>query len=148
MVLLKIFFSCVLAYSAPQETFQTRKIKVGHIALKVAIADTTAKRTQGLMFVENWDKYSGMLFLFPSSRKRVFWMKNTFLNLSLGYFDENKRLFEITDLHPPKSLAQTKVERARSGKPAKYVLEVPMGWFDKNKVQIGATLEGIKETSL
>lgn len=142
MALLKIWFSLAV-YAAGPLQFTTKKINVQNLSIKVAVADTVEKRRQGLMFVGNWDAYQGMVFIFSSSRTRTFWMKNTLLPLSLGFYDKNKKLFEIKKLSPAKSLAQKTVERVQSSKPARYVLEVPQRWFEKNKVQIGSSLEGI-----
>lgn len=152
MDLLKIWLSltCILfsirAASFEKKenlSFSTKSIKVQAVRLKVAVADSPEKRAQGLMFVENWDAYQGMIFVFEESKQRSFWMRNTLLPLSLGFYDADKKLSEIQKLNPAKSLAQTVVDQAKSHKPARYVLEVPQGWFEKNKIQIGSGLEGL-----
>ncbi len=146
MGLLKIWLSCsifVFSASAEEIKFQTKQIVVQGVPLKVAIADDTAKRTRGMMFVSKWDKYQGMLFLFEDDQIRSFWMRNTLLPLSLGFYDSEKKLIEVKDLNPAKSLAQKVVESARSSKKARYVLEVPQGWFKKNEVLVGSSFKGI-----
>jgi hypothetical protein len=146
LILLFPFFSWSLSFKTEQIKIKTSSGKTP-IKIKVAVADDVEKRTQGLMFVENWTKYQGMLFVFPHSRTRVFWMKNTLLPLSIGFFDQSKKLIHIAKLNPAKSLAQKEVERARSPKAAQFVLEMPQGWYEKNKVGLGASLELPKTVS-
>jgi len=121
--------------------FKTREISIGKKHLRVWIADTEKKRSQGMMFKTEWPaKIEGMLFIFENEARRSFWMKNTILPLSLAYFDKSGRLFEKADLSPPKSLAQINVDRSTSSKAAKYVIEVPQKWFQKEGVKVGAKL--------
>ncbi len=145
MVLLKILCSFSMLFAAVDKkiSFKTKKIIVQDVSIKVAVADTVGKRAQGLMFVNNWDEYEGMLFVFKNSRVRYFWMKNTLLPLSLGFYGSNKKLFEIKKMNPAESLGQENVDRVYSLKAAKYVLEVPQGWFKKHKITIGSSFKGI-----
>lgn len=113
------------------------------MSLKVAIADDSFKRSRGMMFVDSWKKYQGMIFIFDKAQIRSFWMRNTILPLSLGFYDANKKLIETVVLNPPISLAQVTVDKAVSSEPAKYVLEVPQGWFKKHGVTKGSVLKGI-----
>ncbi|MGH1469458.1 MAG: DUF192 domain-containing protein [Bdellovibrionales bacterium] len=147
MGLLKTWLSLLVFFStqalAGEIEFRTKQITVKNIPLKVAVADNTAKRSRGLMFVSKWDKYQGMIFIFDNDQKRSFWMRNTLLPLSLGFYDGKKKLLEIKDLSPAKSLAQKEVESVQSSEKARYVLEVPQGWFKKNKVEIGSGFKGL-----
>lgn len=122
-------------------SFGTKKIKVRNLSLNVMIADDDQKRTKGMMFIEAWPKNTGgMLFIFPTETTRSFWMKNTILPLSLGFFNSKGLLVEMADMNPAKSLAQVDVDRIQTKSKAKYVLEVPQGWFKKNQIKLGAKL--------
>ena len=120
--------------------FATKSVSLGKHKLLVAIADNKVKRLKGLMNRSGWGEWQGMLFIFEEEAPRVFWMKNTQLPLSIGFFDKNKVLLEIQDLEPTRSIFQKKVDRAFSKKAVQYVLEVPRGWFKKHKVRLGAQL--------
>ena len=88
-VLISLFFvlSFDQAYASKIVSFKTRKIAVGDKQLRVWIADTEKKRSQGMMFKTKWPvKIEGMLFIFENEARRSFWMKNTILPLSLAYF--------------------------------------------------------------
>ena len=78
-----------------------------------------------------------MLFIFPDEQPRSFWMKNTFVPLSIGYFNAKKELIDMIDMEPAQSEMQNQFPTYASKGPAQYALEVPKGWFLKNKIKIG-----------
>lgn len=104
-----------------------RKVKA-----RVEIADTYQKRQHGLMFRRSLDKNSGMLFMFPYSRHRSFWMKNTYLPLSIAYINEKGIIIRILQMKP----LDTSVTYDSKG-PARYALEMNQGWFKKNRIKRG-----------
>jgi uncharacterized membrane protein (UPF0127 family) len=77
-----------------------------------------------------------MLFTFPAERKLAFWMKNTRLPLTVGYFDKNKRLIDTYDMEP-----MNEKKLYRSSKDSLYALETNQGWFKKNKIKPGCKFE-------
>lgn len=89
----------------------------------VYIADTEESRTTGLMNVKSLADDEGMLFIFPDSSFRSFWMKNTYVPLDMLFFDENKKFINMHENATP--LNESK--RYISEKPAMYVLEVKTG---------------------
>jgi uncharacterized membrane protein (UPF0127 family) len=121
--------------------FEQKKIELGSHKLIVEIADTDPKRQRGLMFREKLEEGRGMLFIFPEERVLNFWMKNTFIPLSIGYFNKEKKLITIKDMKPVKSEIQTDLPGYSSEMPAMFALEVPLGWFEKNKISKGAQLK-------
>lgn len=123
--------------------FSKQKIKVGKLALTVEIADNSEKSARGLMFRTSLADGTGMLFIFEDEAPRSFWMKNTFIPLSIGYFDQNKKLVDIQDMQPVKSEMEQNPKTYPSASPAKYALEVPKGWFQKHKIKIGDELSGL-----
>lgn len=135
-----IFLVCVFAEAQVSQDFSRSKIKINQAILNVALAQTLQQRNQGLMHVKNWGDVQGMLFIFEGEDHRRFWMKNTLLPLSLGFFDQSGKLLQIEKLNPPRSLAQLKVDSIQSRSKAQYVLEVPQGWFKRNQIQVGAKL--------
>jgi uncharacterized protein len=77
-----------------------------------------------------------MLFVFDPSEVLSFWMKNTLLPLSIGFFRANKVLFEIKDMEPSHGPVRDEfLPRYSSREPAMYAIEVPKGWFHKNKIK-------------
>lgn len=122
---------------SPVQIFRGAKLIV---MLKAEIADTIVKSEYGLMFVEKLDEGSGMLFIFSSEEVRNFWMKNTFVDLDIGYFDQKKILRSIIVMAKANSEMEANLPIYPSVVPAQYALEVPKGWFHKHKVKIGDKL--------
>lgn len=109
----------------------------GH-SYSVAIADDTAEQTRGLMFVEQMPEDHGMLFIFPDSQPRSFWMRNTLIPLDIIYFDADLRLVSISkNARPCKT---SRCDHYPSSGPAKYVLELNAGHADQLGLQVGDVL--------
>ena len=81
-----------------------------------------------------------MLFIFNEELVREFWMKNTLINLDIGYFDKNKKLIDIQQMKAVTSVMQTDLPRYPSKQPAMYALEMQQTWFKKNKFRYGGPL--------
>lgn len=135
-----LLLSFVFLNSSFAVNFKKSQIKLGLKKVTVEIADTDPKRSQGLMNRKLLAKNEGMLFVFPNSSYRSFWMKNTFIPLSIGYFDSQKKLVEIHEMEPVTSVMQVQIPRYDSQKPAQYALEMNRGWFKKNKIKLGTRL--------
>ncbi|MGD2170230.1 MAG: DUF192 domain-containing protein [Chlamydiota bacterium] len=103
--------------------------------LKVDIANDPVSRNKGLMFVKHLPENEGMLFVFEKKQKVAFWMKNTLIPLSIGYFDENKKLLQVENMYPQQTRP---LKNYPSKKEIKYALEVNIGWFEKNQVPLGS----------
>ena len=114
----------------------TKLLKINGINVNVEIADTDKKRSKGLMHRKNLAKNHGMLFIFENEQLLSFWMKNTFIPLSIAFIDSNCIIVDIQKMNP-KSMLFKNVPSYTSRKPAKYALEVNQGWFVKNKIQVG-----------
>jgi len=143
-----IFFliSAACVFSSPDDDFKrldsypTCRIIIINslgkkIFLKAYIADTDDRRHYGLMFIKNLPEDEGMLFVFNAESKQSFWMKNTFVPLSIAYASKNLTINEIHDMRPL-DISVTYPSRM----PAMYALEVNRGWFDKNKIKPGCMI--------
>ena len=108
------------------------------IHLQIEIADTDQKRSQGLMYRKKLDANSGMLFVFPSEQYMRFWMKNTYIPLSIAFIDRQGKILEIQDMKP---LDDSIIYSSKSK--ALYALEVNQGWFDKNSINTGCRILNI-----
>jgi len=100
-----ILFSS-LSFSA-EKNFPTKKIKVGSKTLVVEVASTGEQQERGLMFRNSLGENDGMLFIFNNEETRFFWMKNTLIDLSIGYFNKNGTLIDIQEMTSGKGLADT-----------------------------------------
>ena len=110
-------------------------VRVGDAVIRVEIADDPESHLRGLMGRETLAPDTGMLFVYPRAQPLAFWMKNTPLDLDIGFFDSQGRLLNIEAM-----IAYDEVTRHRSQGPARYALETPRDWFSRNAIQPGARL--------
>jgi uncharacterized membrane protein (UPF0127 family) len=137
--ILVLFLASGALEAAP--AFEKIRIKLGSRVLKVELADTPEKLSYGLMHRHSMGVDDGMLFIFREEQTLSFWMKNTFVDLSIAFFSKEKVLIEIQDMKAAKSVLQTKFESYLSTRPAQYALEMRRGWFLKNQIKVGTKLE-------
>lgn len=107
----------------------------GH-EVQIEVAHRLITRTTGLMFRKEMPWDTGMLFVFPDSSPRAFWMKNTYIPLSIAFMNERAEILNILEM-PPRT-----EERFFSKGPAKFALEMNAGWFSKNGLKPGDVVEG------
>jgi uncharacterized membrane protein (UPF0127 family) len=84
------------------------------------------------MYRESLAKGKGMLFVFPDSQIRSFWMKDTFIPLDIAYMDAEFKIVDIKAMEPEST------ESLPSALPAMFALEVPRGWFEEKGISVGA----------
>lgn len=113
----------------------TVDLPVGDHVFRVEIADTAESRQRGLMFRTELAPDEGMLFVFPESRPRSFWMKDTEIPLSIAYIAADGRILEIHDMEP------FSLSPVRSRYPARYALEVNRGRFAEVGVRVGDVVD-------
>jgi multidrug resistance efflux pump/uncharacterized membrane protein (UPF0127 family) len=99
------------------------------------LAATPEHRERGLMFRTEVAEGSGMLFVFAAEMELSFWMRNTFVPLSIAFLDAAGTILNVEDLEP---LDET---MRRSAGPARYALEVPQGWFAARRIGAGQRCE-------
>ena len=119
--------------------FKKQQISVANKKITVEIADSELKRGYGLMFVEKMPQDEGMLFIFEQPEVQSFWMKNTLIPLSIGYFDKNLKLIIALELQR-ESLVLKTLPGYSSKEPALYALEMNKNWFTDNGIKPGAKL--------
>lgn len=102
---------------------------------RVELAETPEAQARGLMFRDSMPEDHGMLFIFPDTAMRGFWMKNCKFPQDMLFFDEDMRLVSVQKRVPP--CHSESCPSYSSGAPAKYVLELNAGQADRLGVQSG-----------
>ncbi len=87
--------------------------------LMFPLAITETEQRTGMMYRTNWGKWAGMIFVFPRPQQVGFWMKDTYLPMSIVYTDEDLFILEIHEGIP----LRTEVMISRSPR-VRYVLEL------------------------
>jgi hypothetical protein len=101
--------------------------------IQLEVAKSPAKRAQGLMFIEELEENTGMLFVFEDEVIRNFHMLNTYISLDMIFLDKDLR---VVTIHENTKTLQTE-ELYWSTEPAKHVIEMESGWVRDNNVSIG-----------
>jgi uncharacterized membrane protein (UPF0127 family) len=125
------------------DTGRTAEMRVGGVTITVEIADTEPMRRRGLMGRASLAPDHGMLFVYPNERRLAFWMKDTPLDLDIGFFDAGGRLLNAETMQ-----AYDTTRRHRSAGPARYALEMNAGWFARHGLGRGARIEPIAAAAL
>ena len=84
-ILIALFISFFASARDLDKLYEKAAFKLGTSKFEAYIADDESKREQGLMFIEKMPENTGMLFVFDSERPLGFWMKNTFIPLSIAF---------------------------------------------------------------
>jgi len=100
--------------------------------VEAEVARTPEELERGLMFRERLAPGTGMLFVFPETAERGFWMKNTLIPLDMVFVDEAGVVVGVVERAEPLSTALRGV-----GRPSRQVLEVPGGWAAERGVRVG-----------
>ena len=135
LVVVFMFLSLIPTLNACPFRLPQTTISINEQKLTVEIAHTPDTRTCGLSNRQTLAENMGMLFIFPNTRPRTFWMKDTFIPLSLAFLDETGIILQIHDMQAN----QTKITYS-SIEPARYALEVNHAWFNLHDIKPGDTV--------
>lgn len=110
-------------------------ISVAGHQVKAEVARSAAEQSRGLMYRRTLGTNAGMIFVYDESRTLSFWMKNTFVPLSIAFLDGDGVIVDIQDMHPQSETSHP------SKAPARYALEVNQGWFAERGIEVGDKAE-------
>lgn len=112
-------------------------IRVGPHPVAAEVAATPDQRTIGLMYRFSLPADHGMLFVFPEPQPLSFWMRNTYIPLSIAYIDADGRILNVVEMP-----ARTDALHFSRGE-ALYALEMRKGWFADKGVGPGTRVTGL-----
>lgn len=135
-VMLAVFMMVAVRATAAAE-LPTTTLTIGEHKITAEVAVTPDQRSLGLMNRFSLKPDHGMLFVFERSEPLAFWMKNTFIPLSIAFIAEDGRIVNIEDMAP-----QTEDSHWSKG-PARYALEMRKGWFAERGIGPGAIVKGV-----
>ncbi len=132
-------FLCIAALSGCASA-DDNWVEVGGQRYSVEVADDDAERARGLMFRDQMEPGSGMIFIHDREEPQAYWMKNTRIALDILYFDGDGKLVAQQRDVPPCS-AGNRCPSYPSKFPARYVLELNAGSAAKLNLENGDEIE-------
>jgi hypothetical protein len=124
-------------FAQPADGLPTVELRAGMYLIRAEVAADFASRATGLMYRKQMPSNAGMLFIFDEPSEQCMWMKNTLIPLSVAFMDDNGAIVNIEDMQP-----QT-LDSHCARRPARYALEMNLGWFAARGIKPGMRLGGI-----
>jgi len=133
------FFLAINTVTAKPKKLPVKNITIirndsSTVICKAEIAEKEQERNYGFMNRKNIPDGTGMMFVFERDQILSFWMKNTPHPLSIAYIDYKGIIKDIFDMTPYSLSPIVGTSSAR------YALEVPQGWFNKENIKVGDTV--------
>src|SRR5678815_3482591 len=96
-----VLVAMVFAQSAlAQQTLPTTELTIKGHRVTAEVATTVATRAVGLMRRFSLQPDHGMLFVFVAPQPLAFWMKDTYIPLSIAFIGADGRILNIEDMAP------------------------------------------------
>jgi len=107
------------------------EIQVAGRRIEVEVALTPAQRAKGMMHRRKIGPDEGMLFVFPYDARIPFYMRNTYVPLSIAFLTSGGVVLNIEEMKPLTEHYHHPLVECR------YALEMPAGWFARHQVKPG-----------
>ncbi len=125
------------AAASAQNAMPVMELSAGFHRIEAEVAANDQSRQVGLMNRTAMPAQRGMLFVFPQERTHCMWMRNTLMPLSVAFIDADGVIINIENMQP-----QTEDNHC-ARVPARYALEMNLGWFAQRGIKPGMKLQGI-----
>lgn len=129
----------VLSSACAAENDALQAIHIGPHVFQVEVAATSQQRERGLMGRTRLPENGGMLFVFDTTGRHCFWMRNTPLPLSIAFIDDAGRIADLADMLPHTDTPHCPTSAIR------YALEVSQGGFQQRGIEPGARVDGLPQ---
>ncbi len=121
----------MLVCSCQEERLPTVDLAVGAVTVRTEVARTPLEKERGLMFRKSLGENEGMIFVYDSDQRLSFWMRNTYIPLSIAFISAEGVITQIEDMRP---LDERNVVTERS---VRYALEATQGAFTRWGAAVG-----------
>ncbi|MDR2186466.1 MAG: DUF192 domain-containing protein [Azonexus sp.] len=121
-----------------QRALPVLELGAGFYRIEAEVAATDRDRQIGLMRRETMAPQHGMLFVYTEEKTHCMWMKNTLLPLSVAFIDADGAILNIEDMQPETE------DNHCARRPARYALEMNLGWFAQRGIGVGDKLRGLE----
>lgn len=115
----------------------------GEFEVSIEIAQTAEEKRLGLMGRTSLPEDSGMIFVYEESSLPTMWMKNMLIPLDILFIGEDGIIHHVEEAVPPcEAESDDECPRYFSGKPSKWVLELPSGTATREGIEVGDRVSG------
>ncbi len=108
---------------------------IGDKQFNFSVAVTAMELITGLAGVSSLEPFNGMLFDFGMNWPVMMTPKGLVFPVEVAFIGEDGVIREFKKLDPVDGFMQAATEKVR------FALEVPVGFFEENDIEIGDTLE-------
>lgn len=137
-VFLLSFISLSAAYGQTKPPLPIKRLNAGMHVIQAEVASTPETRSTGLMHRKTLAPNHGMLFVFDQANVQCFWMRNTFIPLSIAFLLDDGTIVNIADMKPQSDDSHC------SSKPVRLALEMEQGWFATRAMTPGKKILGLQ----
>jgi uncharacterized membrane protein (UPF0127 family) len=130
-------FGLTLSVAWAQNAMPVLELNAGFHRIEAEVAASDQNRQVGLMNRQAMPQQRGMLFVFTQPNTHCMWMRNTLIPLSVAFIDDEGYIINIEDMKP-----QTEDNHC-ARQPARYALEMNLGWFAQRGIKPGVKLGGL-----
>ena len=123
------------AQGQPQLDLPVVQLQAGMHNIRAQVATGMAVY-KGLMYRREMPQHEGMLFVYDTPAVQCFYMRNTYLPLSIAFIADDGSIVNIRDMQPHTENSHC------ADKPVRYALEMHQGWFAKRGIKPGYKLGG------
>lgn len=135
IVLAWVLFYCSGAENVKAGLPPSYILKVAGNEVTVELARTPLERQLGLKHRRWLPESHGMLFVFPEEKHLSFWMKDTYIPISIAFISRDGNITQIEYMEPMSLHSHVSQEEAM------YALEMTAGWFERHHVKVGDKVE-------
>ena len=114
----------------------TVTLRAGMHNIVAMVARTPEQRATGLMWRREMASHEGMLFVFEQPATQCFWMRNTYLPLTIAFLGDDGTIVNLADMQPHATDSHC------SAQPVRYALEMNQGWLARRAIKPGYRLAG------
>lgn len=126
---------CLASDTQPASTDFTDGHEIARVQTELALTDE--QRARGLMHREHLAADAGMLFYYPNSQYRSFWMFSTLIPLDIAYLNDAGEILQIITMQPCLSDNPGRCRGYESDARARAALELNAGRFAELGVSAG-----------
>jgi uncharacterized protein len=129
--------ACSHMASTASSGLEVTTIEISGTSFVVEVASTPSSRQQGLMYRDSLEEDHGMLFVYPDTALRTFWMANTKIPLSIAFVTEAGSIVNIDEMLPFSTATTPSIA------PVMYAIEMERGWFASHNIASGDLVTGL-----